>query len=210
MKKIFLDIETDFRKKILNIAWCSEKKSDEGKEFWIYQNEKDLVYPKDADPKYISILGIWREKVANNKTTSLKIVLAELIEDTKDAIVCGWNIRDFDIPIINIACERHLGMKWNPMIFDGYKYIKNRIKETPATFKNLMTLNGPTKSGKFPSLTAESMFKYTTGWKFAIETHIALSDAQQERVIIKEMAKAYRFSVDKMAKLYNEQLELAL
>jgi len=208
MKKIFLDIETDFRKKMINIAWCSEKKSDEGKEFWVYQREQDLVYPKDADPKYISILGIWREKVANNKTTPLKVILAELIEDSKDAIVCGWNIRNFDVPIINNACKRHLEKEWNPMIFDGFRFIQDRIKKTPMTFKNLMAINGPTKSGKFPSLTAESMFKYTTGWKFAVETHVALSDAQQERVIIKEMAKTFKFSVDKMATLFNHQPEL--
>jgi len=194
---ISFDIETDFRRKLLNIGWCTSNIHDVGKEFFVWQQEKKLYYDNNCDPKYTAIVPIWR--VAEK--TPLGEILTVFKKDVKDKIVAGWNIKPFDIPIIRSYFKKYLDYDWRPTYFDGYLLMKKIIKKNLPLCERLMKYNGLTPSGKFPTMTAEAMFKYLTGCQGYQEWHTALYDAQDERHLIQLMNKI-GISVFKNAKQF--------
>jgi len=206
---ISVDIETDFGgkkpRKMLNIGWCSSKTADKGKEHFIYQHEDSLYYPANVDQKYVGILEIWRKK----KKTKLKAILTELLADTEGKTIVGWNIKHFDIPVIRRYFKNHLDIDWTPKFFDGYLAIKEYIKTHPHFEDCLKKVNGTSASGKFASLTAEAMYKYVTGSYGYEEYHTALFDAQDERHLIKNMARKWGLSVNKGSQVYQPKIKVA-
>jgi DNA polymerase III alpha subunit (gram-positive type) len=185
MPKIFIsfDIETDFKHKLLNIGWCKSINQDEGKEYFIWQNEKFLYYDNNCDKKYIKILNIWRPA----EKTPIGQVLTEFKKDTDGKIIVGWNIKCFDIPILRKYFQKYLDIDWRPSYFDGYECIRELIKKDNNFCHKLMKVNGLTPSGMYPKMSAEAMFKYFTGCFGYEEWHTALYDAQDERHLIKAM-----------------------
>lgn len=186
---ISLDVECDFKRRLLNIGWCSSNIHDPGKEFFIWQNEKILWYPSEEDcpdlKKYIGILDIWRKE----EKTPIGVVLEQLMKDTQNKVITGWNIQCYDIPILAKYVKKYLRINWTPEIFDGLIVMRKLIKKYPKLCEKLINFNGLTPSGKFPVLKAEAMFKYLTGCMGYQEYHTALFDAQDERLIILQMAK---------------------
>ena len=187
MPKLFIsfDIETDFNRKLLNIGWCSSNIHDEGKEFFVWQNKKNLYWPNDVDPKYIGICQVWEHA----QKTPLGEILTQFKKDVENKVIVGWNIKSFDIPILRKYFKKVLKYDWQPVFFDGLLVMRKLIKENDKLCKKLMKVNGLTESGKFPRLTAESMYKYFTGCFGYNEWHTALYDAQDERHIIKTMSQ---------------------
>lgn len=182
---ISFDIETDFRRKLLNIGWCTSNNEDHGKEFFVWQNEDSLYYPNDCDHKYTAILKTWRKA----EKTPIGEVLTQFLKDVGEKTVVGWNIKPFDIPIIAGYVKKYLNIDWHPNYFDGYKTMKVITKNNERLVERLIAINGTTKSGKFPSMTAEAMFKFVTGCDGYSEHHSALYDAQDERLLIQNMKK---------------------
>lgn len=199
MDYLSLDVETDFgvkeKKKLLQIGWCGSNPRDKGKSFWI-KHEEEPFYPFNADPVYKDILYPWRVAVETNKTTPIQYVLADLLIESKNKTIIGWNIKNFDIPIIRRLFAEHFGIDWNPYIFDGYLFIKHLSSKDKCVFDELMDYNGATPSGKFPIMTAEAMFSFMTGCPSIKEEHLALPDAQMERHLISLMENYYGFSID--------------
>lgn len=195
---ISFDIETDFKARLLNIGWCRSNARDSGKNYFIWQLERNLWYPCGASEVYKGVLPIWRE----SKKTPLGQMLEELLKDTEGRIVTGWNIKAFDIRIMRAYFEKKLGVDWRPTYFDGYVYMKKMIKKSPELVESLIKKNGVTASGKFPKMTAEAMFRFTTGCDGYAEYHTALYDAQDERLLIKLMIEEFGFNIQKEARLY--------
>ena len=85
---ISFDIETDFRRKLLNIGWCTSNNEDEGKEYFIWQNEDRLYYPPNCDKKYTAILKKWRKA----PKTPIDEVLQAFLKDVGNKTIVGWKI----------------------------------------------------------------------------------------------------------------------
>jgi hypothetical protein len=182
-KKMFLDIETDFKKHLLCVGIASsDNKVNE--EYFIYQNEDNLFYPKEVDLKYLKVLEVWRGK----GKTPLVDVLERVKSFEHTHIFTGWNIKGFDLPILRKYFEKCRMGDFFPEAIDGYFALRKYIKTHKRLDKALLNFNNGSNKGK---LTAETVFKYVTKCSGYVEHHTALHDAEDERLMMKLLTQRY-------------------
>jgi hypothetical protein len=180
VKRLFLDIECDFKKHLLSIGLCDNERKF-NKEYFIWQKEECLYYPEKVDKKYLVVLDQWRDAVK----TPIGDVMSELDELSKEYEIVGWNIKNYDIPILNKYFKKYLQKEWKPKFFDGLLALRGYYaKHKRCSF--------PLSDDKVKRcLSAESVFKWVTGCFSYVERHTALADAQDERHLINLLIRRY-------------------
>lgn len=203
---LFIDIETDFSRKLLNLSFINEVEGEF--DFWFFQNIETLNYPEDCDKVYLIPRDRLIQKIENDETVKMSFALSILKSLTdKGLILVGYNIQKFDIPIIRKYMKKYeIDSDWNPKFFDVYLEVKKCIKPETKYHKRIDKL---TETGK-KSLSCQSVFESVTGMNEGSykELHTGISDCKDERHLLETLRNKFKkFLTSEKVKSFNERFE---